>query len=587
VRIGRGEQLTTDNPALVKRWNRIKELQSQWLKEVAEPEIEARRRVTLGVNASEHFEKISERTLGQKIFKTIREKLESLELKFKNENNLSGMESVANLKLDMLDMEASQRGFLLTGAESSLEPFLKVKLRLKNRLNKLSNLTETSIVTAAEVDSFKSKVAEWIENVAQPEIEARFEMNRFPVGLGDVTEMMRSGKGEYYMDEIDTVLDEIMAEQREMIERRSDEQMELSFFAKNLSIFGTLIATLFGIIIAVYLVRGIVRPIKDTKLILKDIAEGQGDLTKRVSVLTKDEIGEMGSYFNAFIEKLQLIISEVVGSTTQLATAAEELAQISVGSSENLSRQNKETTNVATSINHMASALEEVASHTESATYAATNADHEVKEGNAMVHQTLESVRSLAEDIESSTAAMNELKSKSLNIGSVLDVIRGIAEQTNLLALNAAIEAARAGEGGRGFAVVADEVRALARRTQDSTSEIEVIISELQKGAEDSVASLQESNVKSDSTLAQAKETGRCLTSVSNAVSTIQEMSAQIASSVQEQSATTQEVNANVTRIQAISEETFTGAEQASLASQEVARLSSNLQELVRNFKVS
>jgi len=309
-------------------------------------------------------------------------------------------------------------------------------------------------------------------------------------------------------------------------------------------------------------------------------------LTKRVDVKTQDEIGELGNYFNSFISKLQSIISEVVSSANQLASAAEQMTVVSSQSSKLLLNQNSETTQVAAAVNQMSCALEEVTRNTENASVASSNANNEVRAGSELVNQTLTSIQDLSTDVGNSADVLDKLKVHSENIGSVLDVIKNIATQTNLLALNAAIEAARAGEQGRGFAVVADEVRTLAKRTQDSTSEIEKIITQLQSGADEAVNVMESSRAKSNTTLQQAKQTGEFLSSISSTINTIVNMNTQIAVSAQEQEKVIQEVNRSITSIQDIATETSTGSQQTTKTSEEVANLSANLQMLVGQFKI-
>lgn len=584
--IKNGKRLTSDNSKQVLRWAEVEKLQSKWLLEVAISEIEARRIVTQGAAANQYFKKVSSRTVGKDIFDSIRGMLSKINEKFEAERNNRGSALITLLTLDLVNMETGQRGYLLSGKEESLEPFKQGQINFSVHIEELSNLIENSVVSLSDLDNLQNRISDWIVQAAQLEIDARKDMNRFSMTIDDISVMMKQGKGKFYMDLIRGVVNDIVAEEERLIIIRDEELESASQTAKISSIVGTLVAIIFGIVLASFIVNGIVKPILKTNTILQDIANGQGDLTKRLIVESTDEVGQLSGYFNEFMSKLQGIITEAVSSANQLAAAAEQMSAVSKKSSKGLSQQNDETMQVATAINEMASAVEEVARNTENATNAAKNADSESKSGNQLVSETIDSIKELASEIDSSSEAIDNLKVHSERIGAVLDVIKSIADQTNLLALNAAIEAARAGEQGRGFAVVADEVRTLAKRTQDSTSEIERIISDLQLGAEHAVNVMQSSKTKSSATVDKGEQSGAFLLSVTNAINTILEMNTKIASVVQETSGVTQEVSRNISNIRSISEKTSTGAEEANATSHDVAELSSDLQRLVSQFKV-
>ncbi len=348
----------------------------------------------------------------------------------------------------------------------------------------------------------------------------------------------------------------------------------------------TLIAALVGLIVAYIVMRGIITPIKQTNTILQDIAEGEGDLTKRVPVKSTDEIGVLGNNFNIFVEKLQGIITKIASATSQLAVSAEKMATVTGQTTIGVNSQKQETEQVAHAITEMITATQAVASNAEKASIAAADADSEAKAGTHVMSNTINTITGLAAEVEESSVIIENFKNDSENIGTVLDVIKSIAEQTNLLALNAAIEAARAGEQGRGFAVVADEVRTLAKRTQESTTEIEALIEALQGGARQAVKAMGKSLERVTITVDQAKNAGESLSSITHAVETILDMNTQIATAAEEQSSVAEEINSNIANIREISEQTAEGAMQTSSASTELAHLGEELQGLVGQFKV-
>jgi methyl-accepting chemotaxis protein len=341
------------------------------------------------------------------------------------------------------------------------------------------------------------------------------------------------------------------------------------------------------LLLSIAITRSIVNPLAQTIAAFNDISMGEGDLTQRLDENGKDEVSQLSTAFNHFVEKIEQIIIHVCQTSAQVATASEELSSTTTQNHENLTLQQSETQQVATAVTEMAATVKEIAESAEGAAGSAGAADEEAQSGKRVVVDVTESIGNLAGEMTAASDVINLLAKESESIGTVSDVIRGIAEQTSLLALNAAIEAARAGEQGRGFAVVADEVRSLASRTQQATTEIREMIERLQSGTQNAVDVIHRSGETTQATVEKAQTAAESLDRIVTSVALISDRNTQIASASEEQSAVAHEIDRSVVEISQLTEHSLLASEQISQATDELSRLGNTLSSMVNKFKTS
>lgn len=356
----------------------------------------------------------------------------------------------------------------------------------------------------------------------------------------------------------------------------------LGFFTTSFIIFALIISILFA-----FVIKSMVIPLKSMLNLFKELSSGDANLSKRIEVKRRDEIGELGLSFNQFMDLITLLVSKIKETYFGLQKNMENSNSNVENIFNHLNSQMEEISAVAAGLNELVQTIQSVAQNSQEAAKVANSAILEASEGTSKVNEVVELITSQAEVIAHTAMDIEKVRSSSEQIGEVMGIIQSIAEQTNLLALNAAIEAARAGEAGRGFAVVADEVRALAARTQDSTQQITSTVEDLQVKIAGAVDSMRETDAQSNDTVQMAKDAGRALDIINQTISTIENLNTNIASSTEQQSASAQELSKNLERIVSLSNDINTKARDVSNKGNRVEEISIDLNELIGRFKIS
>ncbi|MFL8986804.1 methyl-accepting chemotaxis protein [Pseudomonas sp. QLc11A] len=352
------------------------------------------------------------------------------------------------------------------------------------------------------------------------------------------------------------------------------------------AVVATIIAVAIIIALLGMLIRILIQPLHVMTRAMADIADGEGDLTKRLTIQNNDEFGTLGTAFNRFVERIHGSIREVSSATGQVNEVALRVVAASNSSMFNSDQQASRTSSVAAAINQLGAAAQEIARNAAQASSQASDARSLAEDGQQVVDRSIVAMNQLSSMLSASSTNIESLNSKTVNIGQILEVITSISQQTNLLALNAAIEAARAGEAGRGFAVVADEVRNLAHRTQESAQQVQTMIEELQVGARESVSTMSDSQRHSQDSVEIANLAGERLNSVTLRIGEIDGMNQSVATATEEQTAVVESINVDITEINTLNQEGVENLQSTLRACSDLEQQAARLKQLVGSFRI-
>ncbi|WP_220720106.1 methyl-accepting chemotaxis protein [Agarivorans litoreus] len=464
-----------------------------------------------------------------------------------------------------------------TGEEESLDAADEQNQLLNDKLNQLIKILPSARQDLEQLQSLQNKYYGQARGIAMSLVDGSADFATLPA---------KAERSAAVLQELTEGLARLRMNTEKAFNQTIDGTISSSKSAVTTGIILGVATIVVVIFVGIMTTRSIVNSIAQVTSSLREIAEGEGDLTVRVDYDGKDEIATLVYWFNQFISKMQISIATTTETVQALQDVSTRLMETSKHTASSIESQNHSVDAVSAAIQEMTASVHHIADFASQASQEASSANSTAQEGNQVVENTISVINDLAEEVNGTAQAINQLESYTSNVGVILDAIRGIAEQTNLLALNAAIEAARAGEQGRGFAVVADEVRTLASRTQDSTQEIQQVLEELQKGSGLAVEAMNRGIEQAGLSVEQSAQAGKSLMDITGKVESIHAVNEQIAAATEEQTKTSDLIHNSVNDIQQISLAVAKSSSEIDNVSEDVRQVTQRLSEVISQFKV-
>ena len=482
----------------------------------------------------------------------------------------------------MINIETGQRGFVITGNETSLEPYHKGKADAETYVQVLLQKTSDNPEQQQSLKAIQSLYNDWLNKAIEPSISQMKAAGSDATARQAVRDFEHQGTGKEYMDKIRLQMDTVQQRERALLEIRSQDAASAKSFVFTILIVGGLLILVFSVVIALYLKTTLQNRLQVAKALVSAVADGK--LTNKIDSSGGDEVAELLQALARMQTQLHQLMSQIKTAAAELSGASSTVASTTEQLSASAEEQSRASSSIAAAVEELSVSIDSVSANASEAQTIASKSGQQAQQSSKVINDTVASMERIAVVVRSASSRIEELGKQSEQISSIVNVIKGIADQTNLLALNAAIEAARAGEQGRGFAVVADEVRLLAQRTTQSTTEISGMIDVILNGTVDAVGQMSTGVEQVNLGVELAGQAGTAIDTIQHSFQQVVSVIESISMSLHEQNAASNEVAGHIERIATMSAQNSEATRHNSEVAHELRTLSNGLNNAVARF---
>ncbi|MDF3123686.1 methyl-accepting chemotaxis protein [Rheinheimera sp. 1928-s] len=499
-----------------------------------------------------------------------------------NNHTFEVIRTTNRLSEDLVNIETGQRGFIITGDESSLQPYHLGKTGAETELKDLLQKTADNPAQQQSLKTIQGLYTDWLTQAIDPSISQMKAAGTDTAARQAVREFIRTGVGREFMDQLRLHMDTLQQRERDLLDSRSQDAAAAKSFVFATSIIGGLVILVFSILIALYLKNTLQNRLQVAKDLVSSVASGK--LNNQIDSSGGDEVAELLLALGKMQTQLHQLMSQIKSAAAELSGASSTVASTTEQLSASAEEQSRASSSIAAAVEELSVSIDSVSANASEAQTIAGKSGQQAQQSSKVINDTVASMERIAQVVRSASGRIEELGKQSEQISSIVNVIKGIADQTNLLALNAAIEAARAGEQGRGFAVVADEVRLLAQRTTQSTTEISGMIDVILNGTVDAVGQMSTGVEQVNMGVELAGQAGQAIDIIQHSFQQVVSVIESISLSLHEQNSASNEVAGHIERIATMSAQNSEATRHNSEVAHELRNLSNGLNNAVARF---